>query len=120
MEKLNLVKILKDCPKGTKLYSPALGECALEGVNDNNDYPIKVTYKIINNDTRFDYFTKYGYLLINKSDAECMLFPSKEQRDWNKWQRPFVKGDILVTEAGNIVLCSHIDEKQLVHYHYKF
>ena len=117
MEKLNLVEILKDCPKGTKLYSPALGECALEKVIDNSDYPIKVTYKIINNDTRFDYFTKYGYLLINKPDAECMLFPSKEQRDWNKWQRPFVKGDILVTEAGNIVLCSHIDEKQLVHYH---
>lgn len=95
MEKLNLVKILKDCPKGTKLYSPALGECALEGFNDNNDYPITVTYKIINNDTRVDYFTKYGYLLINKPDAECMLFPSKDQRDWSKWHIPFVDGDIV-------------------------
>ena len=101
MEKLNLVKILKDCPKGTKLYSPALGECALEGVNDNNDYPIKVTYKIINNDTRFDYFTKDGYLLLNKPDAECMLFPSKDQRDWSKWHRHFKDGDIVYLDFGH-------------------
>ena len=94
-QNLNLVKILKNCPKGTKLYSPALGECALEGVTDNNDYPIQVTYKIINNDTRFDYFTKDGYILLNKPDAECMLFPSKNQRDWLKWQIPFVDGDIV-------------------------
>ena len=117
MENLNLVEILKDCPKGTKLYSPALGECALEGVIDNNDYPIKVKYKIINNDTRVDCFTKDGYILLNKPDAECMLFPSKYQRDWSKWQRPFVKGDILVSELGNIILCSHIDDNQVVHYH---
>jgi hypothetical protein len=101
MEKLNLVKILKNCSKGTKLYSPALGECALEGVNDNNDYPIKVTYKIINNDTRFDYFTKDGYLLLNKPDAECMLFPSKDQRDWSKWHRHFKDGDIVYLDFGH-------------------
>jgi hypothetical protein len=49
--------------------------------------------------------------------GECMLFPSKDQRDWSKWHRPFLKGDILVSEKGNIVLCSHIDEEQVVHYH---
>ena len=47
MEILNLVEILKDYPKGTKLYSPALGECNLEGIIDNSDYPIKVKYKIM-------------------------------------------------------------------------
>ena len=33
-EKLNLVEILKDCPKGTKLYSTVLGEVEFEGIND--------------------------------------------------------------------------------------
>lgn len=28
-------------------------------------------------------------------DGECILFPSKEQRDWSKWQRPLIDGDIL-------------------------
>ena len=46
-ENLNLVEILKDCPKGTKLYSPAFGECVLEEVTSNKEYPIKVTYKLI-------------------------------------------------------------------------
>lgn len=31
-ENLNLVKILKDCPRGTKLYSPIYGEVELGGV----------------------------------------------------------------------------------------
>lgn len=25
--------------------------------------------------------------------GECIIFPSEEQRDWYKWQCPFVKGD---------------------------
>ena len=109
MENLNLVEILKDCPKGTKLYSPALGECALEKVIDNSDYPIKVKYKIINNDTRVDYFTKNGYLLLDKPDAECMLFPSKYQRDWSKWQRPFVDGDVVTYENQMAIFKKYIN-----------
>ena len=109
MENLNLVEILKDCPKGTKLYSPALGECVLEGVIDNSDYPIKVKYKIINNDTRVDCFTKDGYILLNKPDAECMLFPSKYQRDWSKWQRPFVDGDIVTYKNQMAIFKKYIN-----------
>ena len=119
MEILNLVEILKDCPKGTKLYSPALGECALEGVIDSNDYPIKVKYKIINNDTRVDYFTRDGYILLNKPDAECMLFPSKNQRDWNKWHKPFVDGDVVYAEVYDlpyiIIYHKQIDERVYCH-----
>ena len=32
-ENLNLVEILKYCPKGTKLYSPALGEVYFAAIN---------------------------------------------------------------------------------------
>lgn len=31
-ENINLVEILKDAPKGTKLYSPICGECELNKV----------------------------------------------------------------------------------------
>lgn len=95
-ENLDLTEILKDCPKGTKLYSPALGECVLEEVTSNKKYPIKVIYKLINNDTSFDYFTKNGYLVSNILNVECMLFPSKDQRDWSKWHRPFILGDVVM------------------------
>lgn len=33
-ENLNLLEILKDCPKGAKLYSPVFGECTFENVNE--------------------------------------------------------------------------------------
>jgi hypothetical protein len=114
-ENLNLVELLKDCPKGTKLYSPALGECTLEKFFKDKTFSIQVKYKTKDN-TFSELFTKEGYLFSEISDAECMLFPSRDQRDWSKWQRPFVKGDVLVSKAGNIVLFSHISENQVVHY----
>ena len=80
-ENLNLVEILKDCPKGTKLYSPALGEVEFEKIIDDRTYPIRV---IGNNDTVF--FTSQGKLYDIKQ-SECLLFPSKEQRDWSKFKR---------------------------------
>lgn len=39
-ENLNLVEILKDCPKGTKLYSTIFGEVKFGGIEDYSVYPI--------------------------------------------------------------------------------
>ena len=80
-ENLNLVKILKDCPEDTKLYSPAYGEVELVKVHEGWDYPIEV--KLSNN--TIDNFTEDGRIFI-EHDGECMLFPSKNQRDWSKFK----------------------------------
>ena len=32
---MNIIEILKECPEGTKLYSPLLGEVELDGTNYN-------------------------------------------------------------------------------------
>ena len=79
-ENLNLVEILKDCPKGTKLYSTIFGEVELDYVTNGGEYPIKVLLK---GDT--DSFTKDGRIL-SEYEGECVLFPSKEQRDWSKFK----------------------------------
>ena len=81
-EKLDLTKILKDCPEGTKLYSPVYGDVELVKVqHDGWDYPIEV--KLSKSTT--GEFTKDGRLFLNY-DGECMLFPSKEERDWSKFK----------------------------------
>ena len=80
-ENLNLLEILKDCPIGTKLYSSAHGEVELEEVISRPDYPIEV--RLSNNS--LDNFTKDGRL-FEDFDGECMLFPSREQRDWSKFK----------------------------------
>ena len=86
-ENIDLTKILKDCPEGTKLYSTIHGEVTLIDSNDTSQhYPISVGL----NDKTVEIFTYEGKLL-NKFDGECVLFPSKDQRDWSKFAAPWYK-----------------------------
>ena len=86
-ENIDLTKILKDCPEGTKLYSTIHGEVTLIDSNDTSQhYQISVRL----NDNTVEIFTYEGKLL-NKFDGECILFPSKEQRDWSKFTAPWYK-----------------------------
>ena len=81
-ENLNLVEILKDCPKWTKLYSPLYGDVELLSVTQNNGVEHPIEIKI--NGTSYEYFTIDGRVFA-EYDGECLLFPSKEQRDWSKF-----------------------------------
>ena len=83
-ENLNLVEILKDCPKGTKLYSIVLGEVELCAVEYNNTYPICVKDNIGNT----VWLTSNGKF-IKTFGGECVLFPSKEQRNWAEFKPKF-------------------------------
>ena len=80
----DLVKILKNAPKGTKLWSPLCGECKLIGVKEeDNDYPILCKA----NDGCNINFTNLGkFYKVICTDGECVLFPSKENRDWSKFK----------------------------------
>ena len=86
-ENIDLTKILKNCPEGTKLYSTIHGEVTLIDSNDTSQhYPISVRL----NDKKVEIFTYEGKLL-NKFDGECISFPSKNQRDWSKFSAPWYK-----------------------------
>jgi hypothetical protein len=87
--KINIAEILKDCPKGMKLYSPIYGEIELLKVNSNYTYPINITIGIDSTGT----FTSDGRLYEQYHSAECILFPSSEMRDWSKF---FKRGDVAI------------------------
>lgn len=76
---MNIAEILKDCPSGTRLYSPIYGELSLVNAVPGHIYPICCRTRRGN---AVD-FTEDG--LLNTTDAEPTLFPSKEQRDWSKF-----------------------------------
>ena len=85
----NIAEILKDCPAGTKLYSPLFGEVELNSVRQNYRVDDVTTICIDTSDTRqirkcFDAFGRYFAL----DDSECLLFPSKEIRTWEDWEVP--------------------------------
>lgn len=86
-EDLDLVKILKDCPKGTKLYSPLFGEVTLRKISLECGYPISVRTQT--EDTAM--FNECGIYYTAYDDSECLLFPSKDQRDWSKFKAPRLK-----------------------------
>ena len=79
-ENIDLRQILKDYPKGTKLYSPIFGKVELERVWLNTDYyPIEVKFK-----GNIKSFMADGRIM-DYEDGECMLFPTKGIRDWELW-----------------------------------
>ena len=81
-ENLDLTKILKDYPEGTKLYSPLYGDVELVKVH-HHDENLPIEIKLSNN--TFDCFSKDGRI-FTEFNGECMLFPSKDQRDWSKFK----------------------------------
>lgn len=90
-EELNIAEILEDKPKGTKLYTPIFGKVKYDSVLLGC---IKVLYSCTDK-----HFYMDGRFCMN---GECLLFPSKEMRDWSKFA--WKKGDVLVSNNGSEVL----------------
>ena len=94
---INVAEILKDKPQGTKLYSSACGKCKLEEVDDKS-------FKISFYNSKFGFMNGgEGHLDKNGKlydDGECVVFPSKEMRDWSKFA--WKKGDVLVNKDGDV------------------
>lgn len=107
-ENLDLVEILKDCPKGTKLYSPIYGDvefvCVLQ--NEGVEYPIQTKIS----DDALDGFTKDGRM-FNGYKGECMLFPSQDQRDWSKFKVNKDKFDPKTLQSFDKVLVRDSDSE---------
>ena len=108
-ENLNLVEILKNCPEGTKLYSTSYGDVEFIRVNQNDDvyYPIDVklsggSINSITTDGR----------LCECYNGECVLFPSKEQRDWSKFKPSKPKFDPKTFQPFDKVLVRDINSEK--------
>ena len=84
-ENIDLTKILKNCPKGWKFYSSTFGEVEFIEIRDDEYYPI-ITKKGVCNYN----FTAEGFYCADEGE-ECLLFPSKDQRDWSKFTAPWYK-----------------------------
>ena len=93
MEKINLIEILKDCPKGMDLYSPLCGDCKLY---DITDYTIRI--ETPNKDTLISLYHDGRYC----SGGEIMIFP-KGKTTWEGFVSPcqLKEGDVVTYEYEN-------------------
>ena len=86
-ENIDLTKILDGCPIGTKFYSILQGEVSFINIDIFAEYPIIVSVYNKHMDTIVhDSYAKDGRY-NSFYDGECILFPSKDQRDWSKFER---------------------------------
>ena len=82
-ENLDLTKILEGCPIGTEFYHSKYGRVYFLCINTNYIYPIRFTTF---NDSKERGVTCEGICNIYYN-GECVFFPSKDQRDWSKFER---------------------------------
>ena len=93
--KINIAGLLKDCPKGMELYSPLFG--VLKFVEVRN-YETQIVVKLETGAT-VSFHTDGRY--YDYPNAECILFPSKDETNWEGFQPPFKDGDIVSTDSGD-------------------
>lgn len=87
-QKLNIAEILKDKPVELKLYSSTFGYIKFNCVHKNKVY-------FSSEDTNVHSVKSNGKMY---DSGECIIFPSKEMRDWNKFS--WKKGDVLTNSSG--------------------
>ena len=104
-ENLNLVEILKDCPRGTKLYSTVYGDVEFYKIDLDSDSTLKIYVKIwAGVIVRFD---DSGKLELS-CRGECTLFPSRMQRNWAEFKPKQPKFDPKTLQPFDKVLARDV------------
>ena len=83
---IDLTNILKDCPKGTEFWSDNYGKVKFLCIDTYLKHPIRT----IRTDGNSSSYTKEGWCSID-FPASCLLWPSKDCRDWSKFTAPWHK-----------------------------
>lgn len=101
-EKIDLTKILKDCPIGWKFYSSVYGDVEFIEIyrkpvlrtredewlgQEIHDYEHPIRFWSTNGSEHS--VSSRGEMI--KGCGECTFFPSREQRDWSKFTAPWYK-----------------------------
>ena len=89
----NIAEILKNAPKGLKLYSPMVGVCEFENFINIDNIVISYYHKEERLSLSLD---KYGRW---KNEGACLLFPCYDKYDWDCWQY-----DILRNNTGFVFI----------------
>ena len=89
-ENIDLTKILKNCPEGTTFWSDNYGEVQFKCIIKSYTNPINYPILVKRSDGHNVYYTKEGWHDMY-FPASCLLWPSKDQRDWSKFTAPWLK-----------------------------
>lgn len=101
MEKeIDIAKILKNAPIGTKLYSPLFGNVFLKYIGE-------MFITVRHHGTTASFY--HNGRLYDYEGTELMLFPSREMRNWSKFTCK--KGDVLSCGVDNLCIFEKWDNE---------
>lgn len=104
--KINIAEILKDKPLLLKFYSTTFGRITFNGVHKGKVY-------FFSEDTNAHSVKQNGKMY---DGGECIIFPSKEMRDWSKFE--WKKGDILVNKDAKVhIIFDGFDDDTYKNFH---
>lgn len=96
---INIAEILKEKPKGTKLWTPIFGTVSLSKIYEFHG---EIIIDIGSDSCGTWSFTKDGkFEGRNQAQAEMTLFPSKALKDWSKFA--WKEGDILENTSDSVL-----------------
>lgn len=110
---INIAEILKEKPKGTKLWTPIFGTVLLDGIFEYSDDDILISVEEAPASSwNFTIDGKFSTTQGNRN-GEIMLFPSKKMKDWSKFA--WKEGDFLVNTTDKffpkiVVFKKFVDE----------
>ena len=85
-ENVDLTKILKDCPKGWKFWSPIFGEVEFEKIFEHREF-----VNVKKDKESWSFCSDATFPIGDIKSVEIMLYPSEDQRDWSKFTAPWYK-----------------------------
>ena len=102
-EKINIAEILKDKPQETKLYDLLYNiDVELDTISTTDtETVVWCTNETDNNTTCHRGYSEFG-TVRGCFDGLQILLPSKEMRDWRKFD--WKKGDVLVNKDGDVYI----------------
>ena len=83
---MNIVEIIKKAPEDHVYYCTVFGYCNCSG-SDDDEYPIKCDILSDADRRTMSSLTKDGKFFEDTHDSECVLFPSRDNRDWEAFER---------------------------------
>ncbi len=105
---MNIAELLKYCPKGTKLYSTVFGEVKFSEVYPDSMIAVLITDNCKRTFRKDGSYFEYG---------ECVLFPSKNQRDWEEFRLPVKRGDIMMSNGRAFIISDEYADTLMGKYH---
>lgn len=91
---INIAKILKDAPRGTKLWSPLFGDVTFSQITEVDEIitcETNISTQAFEDRARFD---KYGHIfltpfMLRDPSKEVMLLPSAHHATWKDFKAPW-------------------------------